>query len=155
MTMRRWKKATTGRRGAAIIEFAVCAPLLFLLILGMFEVGRYINVGEMVTNASRYGARQAALSGATVSTVQTQTKTFLSSSGVNAATATVAVENETSPGNGAFAATSDLSSVPVGSAVRIRVTVDFAQVTWVPQGFFKSVLPSTISGVTVMRKESS
>lgn len=149
------RKDKTDRRGAAIIEFAVCAPLLFLLILGMFEVGRYINVGEMVTNASRYGARQASLTGATVSTVQTQTKTFLTSSGVNSTAATVTVENETSPGNGTFVSTSDLATVQVGSAVRIKVTADFTKVTWVPKGFFKSVLPSSISGVTVMRKEST
>lgn len=143
------------RRGAAVIEFAVCAPLLFLLILGMFEVGRYINVGEMCTNASRYGAREASLSGATIANVETRTKQYLQDSGVSSGSATVTVENETVAGNGTFVTTADLSQVPVGAAVRIRVTVNFAQVTWLPNGFFADVLPATIGGISVMRKEST
>lgn len=149
------RKKNHDRQGAAVIEFAVCAPLLFLLLLGMFEVGRYINVGEMCTNASRYGAREASLSGTTVANVQTRTKQYLQNSGVSSSAATVTVENETVPGNGTFVNTTNLSQVQVGAAIRIRVSVNFAQVTWLPNGFFKDILPSSISGITVMRKEST
>lgn len=148
-------KISRARRGAAAIEFAVVSPLLFLLVLGMFEVGRFVNVGEMCTSASRYGARQATVSGATVADVQTQTKSYLNSSGVKGSAATVTVEAETVAGSGSFTGTSDLSTVPVGSAIRVTVRVDFTQVTWLPGGFFAGVLPSNISGVTVMRKEST
>lgn len=148
-------RADGSRRGAAVIEFAVCAPLLFLLILGMFEVGRYINVGEMATSASRFGARLATVSGTTAADVDTQTKQFLQSSGVNSAAATVTVEAEAVAGSGSFATTADLSTVAVGAAIRISVNVDFTQVTWIPNGFFAGVLPSNVAGVTVMRKESS
>jgi Flp pilus assembly protein TadG len=49
------------RRGAAAVEFAVCAPLLFLLLLGLWEVGRITEVGNVMWNSSREGARDASL----------------------------------------------------------------------------------------------
>jgi Flp pilus assembly protein TadG len=153
--MRVQVKARAQRRGAAVIEFAVCAPLLFLLILGMFEVGRYINVGEVATQASRYGARQATVANATLSSVSTQVNNYLDASGVKSAAATIKLEAETAVGNSTFAVVSDLSTVTTGSAIRVTVEVDFPQVTWVPGGFFRNVLPAKIPAVTVMRKESA
>ncbi len=142
-------------RGAAVVEFAVCAPLLFLLVLGMFEVGRFVNVGEIATHASRFGARQASVASATVTDVVNKTRQYLTDSAVKGAAATIAVEAETAAGSGTFTGVTDLSTVAVGTAIRVRVTVDFGQVTWLPGGPLKSVLPSNITGQSVMRKEST
>jgi Flp pilus assembly protein TadG len=57
------------RRGAAAVEFAVVAPVFILLVLGMLEYGRMIMVQQVITNASREGARRAVLDGATVESV--------------------------------------------------------------------------------------
>ena len=145
----------TQRSGAAVIEFAVCAPLLFLLILGLFEVGRYINAGEIATAASRFGAREATVAGANVASVTSRTQTYLQSSGIKPSAATITIESEAVAGSNSFGATSNLSAVPVGAAIRIRVNLQFSQVTWLPNGFFNGILPQTIPGVTVMRKEST
>jgi Flp pilus assembly protein TadG len=48
------------RRGVAILEFAWVGPFLFFLLLGVWEVGRLIQVHEILTNATREGARLAA-----------------------------------------------------------------------------------------------
>ena len=46
-----------GRReGSAMIEFAFVAPILFMLLLGIFELGRGLMVTELLTAASRIGA---------------------------------------------------------------------------------------------------
>ncbi len=50
-----------NRRGAAVVEFAVVAPVFFLLVFGMIEFGRAIMVQQILTNASREGARVAVL----------------------------------------------------------------------------------------------
>ncbi|MBY0585564.1 pilus assembly protein [bacterium] len=144
-----------NRRGAAVVEFAVCAPLLFLLILGMFEVGRFVNVGEIATHASRFGARQASVASATVVDVVARTRQYLNDASVKGSAATITVEAETAAGNGTFAGVTDLSTVAVGSAIRVRVDVDFSQVTWLPGGPLRTILPGTIGGTTVMRKEST
>ncbi|MBV9126276.1 MAG: pilus assembly protein, partial [Planctomycetes bacterium] len=46
------------KRGAiAAVEFALVAPLLFLFIIGMFEISRGMQVKAMLNNAARKGCR--------------------------------------------------------------------------------------------------
>ncbi len=42
-----------NRRGAAAVEFAIVAPVFFLLVFGMIEYGRMVMVQQVITNASR------------------------------------------------------------------------------------------------------
>ena len=46
-----------GRRGAMAIETALLFPLLVLLLFGMIEFGLYVYNWQVLTNASREGAR--------------------------------------------------------------------------------------------------
>jgi TadE-like protein len=46
-------------RGQALAEFALIAPLFFLLLFGIIEAGRYIYYYEILNNATREGARYA------------------------------------------------------------------------------------------------
>jgi len=51
-----------GRRppeGQALVEFALVFPVVLLLILGLFDVGRLVFVYNGLTNAAREGARLA------------------------------------------------------------------------------------------------
>jgi Flp pilus assembly protein TadG len=48
------------RRGDAVIEFALLAPTLLLLLFGILEVGRVLDTWLIVQNAVREGAREAA-----------------------------------------------------------------------------------------------
>ena len=48
-------------RGASMVEFAIVAPLLFLLIFGIIEFGLIMYDQAVITNASREGARFAAM----------------------------------------------------------------------------------------------
>ena len=48
------------RKGAAVVEFAIIAPMLVLMVLGAIDVGQSINVAQVVNDASREGARIAA-----------------------------------------------------------------------------------------------
>jgi Flp pilus assembly protein TadG len=50
----------TARAGVAAVEFAVVLPLIFLLLLGTWEVARLVQVQAILTNAVREGARIAA-----------------------------------------------------------------------------------------------
>lgn len=49
----------TRERGATIVEFAVVAPLLFLLLFGVIEFGRGIATYTAASTAAREGARYA------------------------------------------------------------------------------------------------
>jgi Flp pilus assembly protein TadG len=48
------------RRGVAAVEFALLAPVLLILLGGLWEVGRLVEVKQVMDNAAREGARLAA-----------------------------------------------------------------------------------------------
>ena len=50
-------KKDSRRRGAAMVEFALIAPVFLILVTGIVELGRGIVVQQLLTNASRQGAR--------------------------------------------------------------------------------------------------
>lgn len=58
--------ARCGHRtpGQALAEFAMVAPLFFVLLLGIIEAGRFIFYYETLNNATREGARYAIVNGA-------------------------------------------------------------------------------------------
>lgn len=47
--------------GAELFEFAIVAPLLLMLLIGIVWIGRAYNVYETITRAAREGARYAVL----------------------------------------------------------------------------------------------
>jgi Flp pilus assembly protein TadG len=52
------ESARSGReRGAAVVEMAFVAPLLIILLLGIFTVARAYNVKNTMDHAVREGAR--------------------------------------------------------------------------------------------------
>jgi len=56
-----------GRRpksaGQALVEFALVAPIFFLLLFGIIEAGRFILFYQTLNNATREGARYAIVHG--------------------------------------------------------------------------------------------
>jgi Flp pilus assembly protein TadG len=54
-------KSRHDERGAAVVEFALVAPLLLTLVLGIAEFGRAYNVQANLSQAAREGVRVMAL----------------------------------------------------------------------------------------------
>jgi len=62
----RTRPATIHRRvsaGQALVEFALVAPIFFMLLFGTIEAGRFILFYEALNNATREGARYAIVHG--------------------------------------------------------------------------------------------
>ena len=125
------------RRGAAIVEFAVVAPILFILVFGMIDLGRGIMVQNLITNAARDGARAAVLEGADASTIETDIAAYLAASSVPGATATVTPN--------------PLSSAAQGAPVTVNVQVPFSAVSWLPASPF--LQGKMLEATVIMRKE--
>jgi Flp pilus assembly protein TadG len=127
-----------NRRATAAVEFAVVAPVFLLLVFGMIEYGRMVMVYQVLTNASREGARVAVLDGATSASVTSTVNTYLSSGTITGATVTV---SPNPPSNAAY-----------GDPVTVTVSIPFSQVSWLPSPMYLG--GKTLTSSTVMRRET-
>ena len=59
----RTKGRRRNERGAAAVEFALIAALLFTIVFGIYEFGLYFSQYEVFVSAAREGARTAAVRG--------------------------------------------------------------------------------------------
>jgi Flp pilus assembly protein TadG len=56
------RRLARSERGTAVVEFALIAPLLFLVVFGIIEFGRILNAYNDMTQLAGQGARAAAVS---------------------------------------------------------------------------------------------
>ena len=119
------RKKRTTRSGVAAVEFALVAPIFFLLVFGLIEFGRMMMVQQALTNAAREGNRVAIL--ATTkdgAAVEARIRDYLESVLANAASGQV---RTTVPGN--------LATVTSGATLTVSVEVDYLYVSCVPLGY--------------------
>jgi Flp pilus assembly protein TadG len=131
----------SSRRGAAAVEFALIAPLFFLLLFGIIEFGRALMVQQMLVNAARAGARIAILAGSTDANVQTTISNYLSAAQVSGYTYSISPDLGTNPPPGS------------GTAITVKVSVPWSKVSWT--GFLPSewFTGKTITSSVVMIHE--
>jgi len=85
----RHKGWVSNRRGATAVEFAMTAPLVFLLLFGALELS-HANMVFNTTEAAAYeGARQGIVPGASAADCVTAAERILSISRIRGATVTV------------------------------------------------------------------
>lgn len=141
------RSSRLSRRGTAAVEFAVVAPLLVLLVFGMVEYGRLVMVQQVLTNASREGARTAILAGSSSATVQQLVVDHCEAGGVRIVPSDVQIQS-------AEGVTLDPAIAVPGVPVRVVVGVDFRDVSWLPvAAFLGDRMDRRLSAETVMRKE--
>jgi Flp pilus assembly protein TadG len=140
--------------GQALVEMAIILPLLFLLVLGIFEFGRLMYTQNTLTHAARAGARTAVVTpnlapdtsytgcSSTAPVVQSTCQGLATIKDINSINILVQVY---SPG----ATTPKTGNAAPGDSAKVTVTLSgFSSV--VPQLI---PLPTTISGNTAMRYE--
>jgi hypothetical protein len=71
------------RRGVAAVEFAVCLPILMIVLFGLWEYGRLLQVQQGLSNAAREGARQAAIGDKSIAQIQAHVRTYLATEGLD------------------------------------------------------------------------
>ena len=124
------------RSGAVAVEAAIVMPVVILLMLGVWELGRLVDITMTLQNAARVGARYAAGgvsngTPVTVSMVQTEVQNYLQAAGFSSSVATsasVTVTNLSSdpwtdPGSG-------MPLDPFSVTVTLSGTA-FSSLTWV------------------------
>ena len=129
--------STSRRHGTATVEFAMIAPLLIFLVLGMIEIGRGINVQHALLNAARAGCRVGITDGATVQDIADRVAINLAGTGITNYNVLVSPD--------------PLSSAANGDAVSVTVNVTYSDVNWVPIPRYLST--KTISGLCSLPRE--
>lgn len=122
-------------RGSAAVEFALVLPLLLLLIFGIIDFGRALNVQITLSAAAREGARWAALGQSGV-----PARVATAAPGIPAPTTTV---------------TACPTNPPIGTNATVVATSSYTLLTPLSAvaGLFGAALPTsiTLTGRGVMR----
>ncbi len=113
------------RAGTAAVELAVCLPLLLILLVGVWEVGRMVEVKQLLANAAREGGRQAATGSQTTAQVQAYVVNYLTTNGITGvSTSNVTFQDLTSAG------VTDPTTANQMDRLRVSVTVPYSLVRW-------------------------
>lgn len=126
------------RAGAAAVEFAVVAPVFFLVVLGIIEFGRMVMVQQVITNAAREGARIAVLDSATSGRVTTRVNSYLSAANLPNATVILTPSNPSSAG--------------FDEPVTVEIQMPYSAVSPLTRPFMTSGM--VLSSRSVMRRET-
>lgn len=132
----------SARRGASLVEFAVVAPVFFMIVLGLIEFGRAAMVNELLTEAARQGCRLGILENTTSAAIKQAAIDYLAGVGISGETAGVVI-------NDAAADSVEAQTMPAYTEITVIVSVPASSVTWVPQWF----VSGTISAQYTMRRE--
>jgi Flp pilus assembly protein TadG len=138
MFQRNHQKGQSRRRGTATVELACVAPILILLVVGLFEVGRAVMVKEALSDAARRGARSAILPLHDSATVKSDVLDVLAANGLptRASTVTISVND----------AQKDVSKAKRGDKIAVTVAIPLSKTTWVGAGWYsdQSVVSETV-----------
>jgi Flp pilus assembly protein TadG len=126
-----------ARRGVAAVEFAVVAPVFFLLVAGVIEFGRAMMVESILANAAQRGARVGVLNGGQTADVSTTVDSDLATGGISGATTVVTPD----PPSKAYA----------GQDVTVAVSIKFSQVSWLPLPWF--LKNTTLKSTATLQRE--
>lgn len=85
----RFRKSPRHRSGVAAVEFAIVAPIFFLLVLASLEFGRMNMIRHTADQAAYEAARHAMVPGATVAEAKAKATSLLNIVGTRGATVTV------------------------------------------------------------------
>lgn len=79
----------TQRRGATVVEFSICFPILLVFVFGTIEFSRVLQIQHTVRLAAFEGARAGVPIDSTTSDVTTRVQSILSAVKVSHSTTTI------------------------------------------------------------------
>lgn len=134
----------TRERGSAMVETAIVLPLLLMLMVGIFEVGRAYETWQVLTNAAREGARMSVTPSSTEEVTTALVRQYMADGQLDKSdTATVVVDKE---------ATINAAGTNISASL---VTVDYPFEFIMLQPVVRLVAPAaTVGGPITMRATS-
>jgi Flp pilus assembly protein TadG len=119
---------------AVVVEFAICAPILFLFFFASLEFSRVNMIRQTIENAAYEGSRRGIVPGAKASDCRDSAQAVLNTVSTNDATITVTPSVIT----------------PETTQVTVSITVPIDSNSWVTPLFFEN---KSLSNSMTMRRE--
>ena len=133
--MRTKKNNRRRRRGVAAAEFAVCLPVMVLLVVGAVETSSMIFLKQSLTVAAYEGGRTAVVPEATTTDVTNTCNEILTDRRVN---------------GGAVTVSPNVEAAAVGDFIQVTVTAPCDENTIIAGRFFRN---RTLTGTATYMKE--
>ena len=140
-------KRIQSEKGAALIEAAITVPIILLISVGIFEFGRAYQTWQVLTNASREGARLAVIEGSTDAEVRKRVTDYLTAGGLK----TLSDDKIEVTRNVTLTATSSGSRIAISYPFEFMVLNPVVRL--VAPTDTKTGAPITMAAATVMRNE--
>jgi Flp pilus assembly protein TadG len=144
------------RRGVAAVEFAfVITFILIPVIFGIWEVGRLVQIQQIVDNSVREGARAASTGEYSNAQVQQIVLNYLTNSNIQTENVVVGVSDLTSGGDVSSPTVNSFGTAQQLDNVQVTVSVPFSNVYWialnyfVPAGTTMNATANTVSMVNI------
>lgn len=118
----------TRRRGAAGVEFAIIAPVVVFLFMGMVEVTRAVQVKHMLSDSARSAARWAIRPDSSDAIVSDVAKEILKDNGCSVTNAKVIVQVNDKTNV-------SLEKAKTGDKISVQVTIPAGEVGWIGSTF--------------------
>jgi hypothetical protein len=128
------------RRGAAVVELAIAAPVVFFITMGIIDVARCLMVVHLLNNAAQLGCRAGIVEGQTTAKIKNVVDNALISTGVTGDTTTIQVND----------GSTDASAAVAGDEITVIVKVPVSSISWVPISRFPGL---SLQGQYTMRRE--
>lgn len=122
------RKKAPQRAGAAVVEFAVCLPVIVLIVLGTIEAGSLLFLKQTIVQAAYEGAKVAISTG---DTEQAEAIVEAVAAGRNLQ----GVQVEFSP--------TDIANMPAGDPLTISISAPGDSNSFIPFGPFKNITVRT------------
>jgi len=138
------------RRGTATVEFALVAPFLCLILMGMFELGRAVMVKNILSDAARKACRTGIQRDKGNADIASEVNNIMSDNGFTTAKfnppSVGAINITVTDPNGTVL--TDSLDAPSGTVVSVQVCIPVSSTAWVPTIFLGS--GSTLESETVV-----
>ncbi|MCA9088986.1 MAG: pilus assembly protein [Planctomycetaceae bacterium] len=99
-SVHQYPKSSTARCGAALVELAICLPILLIITFGSIEAANSISLKQALTEVAYEAARIAVAQGRTEQDARTRATEILAARNIDNATVEISpkIKSTTKPG---------------------------------------------------------
>lgn len=125
------------RPGIAAVELALVLPFIMTFLLGTWEIGRIIEVQQILTNAAREAGRQASAGQLDNTAIDTLVKQYLKQEGLTTTNVSTSIVNKGYTSNPSPADNNPQDATDLDQ-LEVTVKIKLADVRWVNFTVFTS-----------------